>query len=305
MWDVVVAGGLNSDFLIRGRALPVAGQTVAGETFFDGPGGKGANQAVAVARLGARVTMIGCAGSDDRGARLIQTLNKEGVDTQYIVRHPHAATGAAVIMVDHSGEKAIMTAPGANLQVRPSDILQAKPAIRSARVLLTQLELPMPAIEEAFNTARAAGVRTILDPAPARKLHPSFLKLVDVIRPNASEAETLTGIRVTDVKSARAAANHIMELGVTAVSVQAGDEGDLLVWKDGEVLLKRIPVVRVDATGAGDAFAAGLAVGMALGKSFEEAGRIGNAAAALATTKLGAQSGLPTWEEVRALIKAT
>lgn len=303
MWDVVVVGGLNSDFLIRGAVLPSRGQTIEGETFFGGPGGKGANQAVAAARLGARVSMIGRVGSDERGDALIDALRKEGVDTQYIFRDEHAATGAAVIMVDNTGEKVIMTAPGANLQVRPFDILKAEKAIREARVLLTQLELPPLAIEEALKVARADRIRTVLDPAPARPLEPGFLKLVDVIRPNASEAETLTGIRVTDAATARSAAAFLMKHGVDAVSVQAGDEGDLLVWKDGELLLKRIPVERVDATGAGDAFAAGLAVGLAQGKSFEEAGRIGNAAAALATTKLGAQTGLPTWDEVAGLLR--
>ena len=303
MWDVVVVGGINTDYLIRGERLPVPGQSLEGETFFAGPGGKGANQAVAVARLGARVTMIGRVGPDDRGDFMIAALKREGVDTTYIERDAHVTTGAAVIMVDRSGEKTIMAYPGVNFEVRPAHIHQAAAAIRESRVLLTQLELPTPAIEEALMIARGSGVHTILDPAPARHLAASFLKLVDVIRPNSTEAEALSGIPVHDRESARKAAAFLMKEGVGAACVQAGDEGDLMVWKGGELLLPRIPVERVDATGAGDAFAAGLAVGLAKGQTLEDAGRIGNAAAALATTKLGAQSGLPNWDEVQALLK--
>lgn len=302
-WDVVVIGGINSDYLIRGEALPSRGQTVEGEVFREGPGGKGANQAVAAARLGARVAMVGRVGPGLRGEAMIQALLEEGVDTQYIIRDPHIETGAAVIMVDRSGEKQILTAPGANFNVTVYDVLKAEPAIRAAQVVLVQLEVPVAAVAEGLRIARGNGVKTVLDPAPPRPFDRSILRDVDVIKPNTHEAEVLTGIKIADRAYARSAADRLIAEGAGAVVIPVGDEGNLLVSTDGEHWLPRIPVESVDATGAGDAFAGALAFGLAQNKSLIEAATIANAAAALATTKVGAQPGLPTLDELQGLLK--
>jgi len=304
-WDVVVVGGINTDYLIRGESIPEPGETVEGEVFQQGPGGKGANQAVAVARLGGRAAIVGRVGRGLRGEGMVEALGEEGVDTQYVTRDQHSETGAAVIMVDRSGEKQILTAPGANLSLSIYDVLKAEPAIRAARVLLAQLEVPVAAIIEAIKIARANGVRVVLDPAPPRPLEKSLLKDIDLIKPNASEAKELTGIEVKDRQSARAAAERLLAEGVQAVAIQAGSEGNLLISSEGEHWFPRIPVESIDATGAGDAFAGAMALELARNKSLPEAAKFANVAAALATTKLGAQLSLPRAEDVQALLSKT
>ena len=304
-WDVVVVGGINTDYLIRGESIPEPGETVEGEFFQQGPGGKGANQAVAVARLGGRAAIVGRVGRGLRGEGMVEALGEEGVDTQYVTRDQHSETGAAVIMVDRSGEKQILTAPGANLSLSIYDVLKAEPAIRAARVLLAQLEVPVAAIIEAIKIARANGVRVVLDPAPPRPLEKSLLKDIDLIKPNASEAKELTGIEVKDRQSARAAAERLLAEGVQAVAIQAGSEGNLLISSEGEHWFPRIPVESIDATGAGDAFAGAMALELARNKSLPEAAKFANVAAALATTKLGAQLSLPRAEDVQALLSKT
>jgi len=291
--DVVVIGGVNTDYVIRGERLPHRGETLQGEVFQEGPGGKGANQAVAIARLGCRVELIARLGEDGRGEAIRRQLAAEGVDVTRIQRDRHAATGVALIMVDRSGEKQILTAPGANQRLTEADIHNVKERVQSARVLLTQLEVPVPAVTLGLRLARAVGAKTVLDPAPAVPLSPDILQLVDVIRPNASEAETLTGVPVRDRSSAAAAARILLDRGVGAAIVQAGKAGDLLLTPGEERFLPRFSVESVDATGAGDAFAAALATGLAEGRPLTEAAELGSAAAALATTKLGAQAGLP------------
>ena len=304
-WDVVVVGGINTDYLIRGETLPGSGQTVEGEVFLQGPGGKGANQAVAAARLGARVCMVARVGPGLRGEAMIEALREEGVDTQYVTRDEHMETGAAVIMVDQTGEKQILTAPGANLNVTVYDVLKAEPAIRAARVLLTQLEVPLLAVTEALRIARANAVRTVLDPAPPRRLEQTILKDVELIKPNSNEAEVLTGIKVKERASARSAAESLIGMGVQAVAIQAGPEGNLLVWHGGEHWLPKVPVETVDATGAGDAFTGAMAFELARNTPLVEAAKVANAAAAFATTKLGAQVSLPRLEDVQAILAKT
>jgi len=301
-YDVVVVGGANTDFLVRGGRLPRPGETVDGKEFMNAGGGKGANQAVATARLGARVAFIACLGRDARGDQLEKLLRTEGLDTQHVHRDTATPTGAALIMVDDCGEKQIHCAPGANHKLTPAHIRSAALLIRSALVLLIQFEVPMQSVLTAAKIAHAAGVRIVLDPAPAAKAPPSLLRLVDVIRPNASEAKQLTGVQITDLKSARRAAQKLFALGVKAVAVEAGHAGDLVIWRDGERLVRRMKVKSIDATGAGDAFAAGFSVALAKGRSYAEAALFANAAAALATTKMGAMPAMPRRHEVQRLL---
>jgi ribokinase len=301
-WDVVVVGSANTDFMIRGSKLPSPGETVEGEDYHEGTGGKGANQAVAAARLGARTAFVARVGRDRRGEELLARLTTEGVDLRHVAHDSEAPTGAALIIVDRRGEKVIVVAPGANGRMSGADVDAAAGMIQSARVVLCQLEIPLETVFTACRLARAAGARVVLDPAPARPLPDELLRLLDVIRPNSSEAETLTGIKVHDRASAHQAAKKLLSRGVGAAAVQAGEEGNLLVWSGGECWMPKIPVHSIDATGAGDAFAAALAVMLAEGRPLNEAGPFANAAAALATTVIGAQAGLPRRDAVLRLL---
>jgi ribokinase len=304
-WDVVVVGGANTDYLVRGDSLPKPGETIQGDDFQGAIGGKGANQAVAASRMGARVAFVGRVGNDARGDQFMEELDREGVDTSFIACTDHKPTGVALIMVDARGQKQILTAPGANHDVRLDDIKRAATAIRSAKVLLTQLEIPLKIVEAVLKIAHDSDVTTILDPAPAAPLKTALLRNVDIIRPNAAEAEALTGIESRNRSSARRAARALLSKGVRNAIVQAGSEGNLLVSADGEHWLPHIPVRAVDATGAGDAFLGALAAQLARGNDLATAARFGSAASALATTKLGAQAGLPSYEDVVSLLKRT
>ena len=303
-YDVVVVGGANTDFVVKGPKLPAPGETVDGRTFLQAAGGKGANQAVACARLGARVAFIGRVGRDQRGEETIRTLRQEHVDVKHVTRDSTAPTGVALVMVDDSGEKQIMTAPGANHRLTVADVRRAAPLLRATKVLLMQYEVPVSAVLTAAQIAGRAGALVVIDPAPARPTPRKLLRLINVIRPNASEAEALMGRKITDVNTARRMAKKLFKAGLNAVALQVG-EADLILWRDGEQKLPRLKVKTVDATGAGDAFAAGLAVALAEGRSYREAGLFANAAAALTTTRLGAQPALPKRNEVLRLMHRT
>jgi ribokinase len=241
-------------------------------------------------------------GKDARGESALSRLVAEGVNCDCVVQDPVLETGIALVMVDWEGEKQILTAPGANGWLTVADVKDAAAVIEGARVLLTQLEVPMDAVREAMEAAHRNDVQVILDAAPPHPLRDEMLQLIDVIRANSGEAEVLTGIPVQDHASARRAAHQLLERGAKAVVVQAGAEGNLVVSADSEELLPKIRVPTVDSTGAGDAFAAALAVMLAEKKPLIEAATFANAAAALKTTVLGAQAGLPKRETVLALL---
>lgn len=300
-WDVVVVGGANTDFLVQGARLPAPEHIVEGDEFQEAAGGKGANQAVAAARLGARVALVACVGADARGDMLLSRVAAEGVDTSLVQREPGTPTGAAVVMVDARGTKMAMFAPGANRLLRIDEQGPAAAAIAGARVVVTQLEVPLDAVRLAATIAKRAGAGVVLDPAPPEPLPDELLACVDLVRPNAREAETLTGARVFDRGSARWSAEMLVARGAGAAAIQAGAEGTVVVWRDGSLFLPIVAVRAVDRTGAGDAFVAAMAVQMAEGKSVGEAAPFANAAAALATTKLGAQAAMPTRAEVEDL----
>ena len=233
-WDVVVVGSANTDFLIRGPKLPAAGETVGGDEFHEGAGGKGANQAVAAARLGARTALVARLGRDRRGDELAARLAAEGVDLRCAARDADAPTGAAVIMVDSRGEKSILIAPGANGRMSAADVDAAAGMIQAGSRRPLSAGSPAGRRADGLPAGPGRGARVVLDPAPARPLPDELLRLLDVIRPNATEAETLTGVKVTDRDSARRAAKQLIGRGVGAVAVQAGDDGNLLVWPGGE-----------------------------------------------------------------------
>ena len=302
--QIVALGAMNSDFLIKGEQFPRPGETLQGDTFLAANGGKGANQAVAAVRLGATSSLISCIGDDERGKKMRNELETEGVNTRFVFTVPKKQTGAALCMVDGRGEKAILSMPGANHALTTAHVKKASAAISAAKVFLTQFEAPLHIVVAAARRAHRAGIKVVLDPAPALPDVPDELfGLLYAVRPNSHEAEVLSGVKVRDRASAAKSARVLQKRGVRIVAVQAGDEGNLLRWDQEEIFLPKIKVKAVDATGAGDAFVAALSVAIAEGRAAHWAGHFANAAAALTTTKLGAQSALPRRKDVESLMR--
>ena len=301
--QVLVIGGIYLDHLVRGRALPRAGATLTGTQYRCAPGGKGANQAVAISRQRVAVAMVGRVGDDAAGQRVLDALRHEGVDVTHVRTIPGQATGTAVVQVDARGEKQILAVAGATAGLNTSEVDEALAACPRAAILVTQLEAGLAVADHAIRRARERGMTVVLDPSPAAPLPDDLLRFVDVIKPDASEAAVLTGIRPHDRASAVQAAQRLLEKGVAAVVVQAGDDGDVLVDRHGEHWLPRHAVTAVDATGAGDALVGVLAARLALERPLQEAARWASAAAGLATTAFGAQDALPTPQEIMTLLK--
>lgn len=295
---IVVCGSANMDMVVRADELPEPGQTVLGDELITAPGGKGANQAVAAARLGAEVALIARLGRDDFGNRLSTILEANNVAGDYILRDERAPTGVAVIIVDARGENLIAVAPGANARLSAEDVRACAGAFEGAQSLLLQLEVPLPAVEQAAREAKRRGVLVVLNPAPARELSSALLSLVDVVTPNASEALRLTGVRVSDRASAAEAARMLRDAGIPQVIITLGAEGAFVLTGEGSWLTPGFPVQALDTTAAGDAFNAGLAVALAQGLPGREAVRYASAVAALAVTKVGALPSLPYAEDV-------
>ena len=299
---VAVVGSLNMDLVARAARIPQPGETIIGGEFRTVPGGKGANQAVAAARLGARVSMVGRVGRDAFAGPLLDGLAADGIDHTFVIQDPHAATGVALIVVDDAGENSIVVASGANMRLSPTDADAAETAIAGADALLLQLESPLETVTRAAELARAHGVTVILNPAPARSLPVELLALVDVLIPNESETALLTGMPVGDQAEAEAAAGALRHMGVGTVILTLGERGALLAREAETVMCPAFDVTPVDTTAAGDAFMGGFAVALAEGRTLSEAARWGNGAGALATTRLGAQPSLPTRQELERLL---
>jgi ribokinase len=297
---IVVVGSINMDLVARVPQLPRPGETVLGTAFSQVPGGKGANQAVAAARLGADVTMIGRVGDDVFGEQLLVSLRRHGVRTEQVQRAANCPSGLALIGVDDSGQNSITVIGGANQRLTPKDIEAQSAAIAGADALLVQLEVPLETVVAAVAVARQHGVLTILDPAPPPSgALPAELYAVDVLSPNQAEAEALTGVAVTSVSTAIIAARKLHERGARQVVFKLGAQGALAGESGGEFAQIPAPQVRVvDTTAAGDAFTAALAVALIEGRSLGEATRFACAAGSLATTRAGAQDAMPSREEV-------
>lgn len=303
--QIVVVGSINMDLVARVSDLPRPGETVLGSTLAYVPGGKGANQAVAATRLGAQVTMIGRVGDDPFGQTLLAGLQAEGISTEQIAVVPNCSSGVAWIGVADDGMNSITVISGANGRLAPADVLAAENVIAAADIMLLQLEIPLETAAVASELARRWGVRVILDAAPApRSPLPEALLRVDVLTPNQSEAQALTGIVVNDVAAALEAAKIMQSRGAKNIAIKLGEQG--AVWLDdagqsGHVAARKI--TPVDTTAAGDAFTAMLAVALAEGKSLPDAVEWACAAGTLAAMTAGAQPAMPRRESVENFLR--
>jgi ribokinase len=297
-----VIGSSNTDLIVRAARLPRPGETILGGEFVRAAGGKGANQAVAAARAGGDVTLVARVGRDPDGDAAVAGLVAAGVNVAHVSRDATRPSGVALIVVGRRGENSIAVAPGANSALSPADVRRATAAFGRVRLMVLQLETPIETIEAGLAMAAAAGVRVVLNPAPARALGARLLSRVDLLTPNQSEAEALTGVQVVNVSTAARAADRLLRRGVRHVVITMGSRGAFVAGRDGRGLVPGFAVRAVDATGAGDVFNGALVVALAEGRSLLDAAQFANAAAAISVTRLGAQPSAPTRREIDTMI---
>ena len=295
---IVVIGSTNTDMVIKSDHLPAPGETLLGGTFFMNPGGKGANQAVAASRLGGKVTFISKTGNDIFGEQSVQNLKNEGINTEYMAVDPENPSGIALITVDSMAENCIVVAPGYNMTLKPDDIDKAIKQIELAEIVLLQLEIAIETVEYAAQIAFRNKRKVILNPAPAQKLSDSLLKTIYILTPNETEAEILTGVKVTDIGSAEKAAGILRNKGVEIIIITMGANGAFIHTGSLSELIPAPKVKAVDTTAAGDTFNGALAVAFSEDFNIREAVQFANKAASIAVKKLGAQASIPYRSEV-------
>lgn len=295
---IAVLGSLNLDLVLRTPRVPQAGETLSGHSFATYPGGKGANQAVACARLGARVRMIGRIGSDSQGQQLLCSLQADGVDCAQVSLDASQSSGVAMILVEDSGQNRILLAAGANATLTTAQVDAAASTVRGAALLVCQLETPLDSVRHAMEIAHTAGVPVLLNPAPAQTLPPQLLSKLSYLVPNETEASLLCGMPVCDVPSAMRAALQLRALGTAIVLITLGAHGVVLADDNGCQHFPAQAVHAVDSTAAGDTFIGGLAAGLVSGMHLIQAIAQGQAAAALCVTRQGAQSSIPFLREL-------
>lgn len=300
--SVLVIGSSNTDLIIKAERIPRPGETILGGEFVRAAGGKGANQAVAAARAGGAVTFIGRIGRDANGDAALAGFVADGINVKHVIRDANTPSGVALIFVGKNGENSIAVASGANDKLSPADVRKAKGVFRRARIVLLQLETPLPTVVSSAKLAVATGVRVVLNPAPARSLPAQLLKRVYLLTPNESEAELLTGVTVTNEAAAAKAAGKLLARGAQNVIITMGSRGAFVAGPDVRQMLSGFKVNAVDATGAGDVFNGSLVVALAEGQPLLEAARFASAAAAISVTRFGAQPSAPTREEIQAML---
>ena len=298
---IVVVGSCNTDMVIKADRLPIPGETILGGTFFMNPGGKGANQAVAASRMGGNVTLISKTGNDVFGKQSVMLYNAENIKTDYIYSDPKHPSGVALITVDSHGENCIVVASGANAYLTPSDIDKASSEIENSDLVLMQLEIPIETVEYVAEMATKKGIKVILNPAPARALTNNLLKNLYIIVPNKSEAEILSGIKVSDIESAKQAADIISAKGVDIVVITLGSQGALIKEYSEYHFVEAFKVDAVDTTAAGDTFCGSVCVGLSEGRSILDSVKLAARAAALTVTRMGAQTSIPYRSELSSL----
>lgn len=295
---ITVVGSANIDLTFRAARLPRPGETVFGTGYYRGFGGKGANQAVAAARLGADVAFVGRVGTDEFGRAIRDQLTAEGIDVTFLLDDADRPTGTAAILVDDAGENAIVGVPGANLGLTPEDVRAAAGLLASSAIVLAPCETMIETIAEAFRVARAAGCTCVLNPAPARDLPAELLTMLDVIVPNESELRALTGRPTDALDDVAAAADVLRGRGPRTVIVTLGSRGALIVAADGRTHVAGVPVTAADTSGAGDAFCGALVAALATGEPLIQAARRANVVAARSVTRPGTQASFPRREEM-------
>jgi ribokinase len=298
----MVIGSANVDLTVKVDRLPEMGETVSGGEFYTSFGGKGANQAVAALKAGAEVRFLAKVGGDPNGEAIIHNLQAHGLSSEGILRDESRPSGVALIMVDREGNNAIGVAPGSNKGLTEEDIRRAASCISWGKVLLIQLEIPLPSVKEALRLARAHNLITILNPAPARQLTEEIFPFIDILTPNDTEAMILTGLRGEDQNGAIQAARKLKELGCGQVIVTRGKEGCCWVKGNSAQAFPPFSVTAIDSTAAGDAFNGALACAIAEGRTMSEAIRFASAAGAVSATRRGAQDSLPTRAEITRLL---
>jgi len=290
--EVVVVGSVNMDLVVRAPRLPAPGETISGGEFATIPGGKGANQAVASARLGTRTAFLGCLGQDVFGEQLAEGLRRNGVDCQGLRIRP-GPTGVALIVVDGAGRNGIVLAPGANALLAPDDVDGSEALLASARVLVAQLEVPLATVAHAVRRAREMSKVVVLNPAPAQPLPREVLEAVDYLVPNEIEAEMLSGVRTGSIEDAITAGRRLRELGARNVIVTLGERGVVAVTGHSAEHLPAPEITPVDTTAAGDTFIGGMCVALVEGRPLHQAIQFAQAAAAISVTRFGAQPSIP------------
>lgn len=299
MKRVVVVGSLNMDEVVNVREMPQKGETILGLGISKAPGGKGANQAYAIGKLGGQVSMIGAVGKDENGITLKKNLQSVGVNTDSVLELESVPTGLAVITVDEAAENSIIVIQGANAKLTTKDIDASREVLSQSDVVVMQLEIPMEVVEYTAKLASEMGKTVILDPAPAvPNLSERLLACVDVIKPNETELATLTNMPVTNYQEAEAAARSLIQRGVSRVIVTMGDKGSMLVAASEVKVFPGEKVNAVDTTAAGDSFTAAFVVAITSGKTYEEAIAYGNRVSAITVTRKGAQTSIPDKTEV-------
>ena len=298
MKKICVIGSLNMDLVVNVDTMPKPGQTIIGSNFKEVPGGKGANQAVAMARLNGNVSMIGKVGEDGFGQTLINSLKNDKVDTTYI-QTAKGATGVALITVDKNAQNSIVVSPGANFEVKEDDIDNNIEAIKNSDIVVLQLETPLNTIKYALNKAKELNKYTILNPAPAVKLDDEIIKNVDLLTPNETELEIISGVSIETEEDIQKAAQIMIEKGVKELIVTLGSKGSLYINKEKSMFKKAYKVEAVDTTAAGDSYTGALAVALSQDKNIEDAMDFASKVGALSVLKEGAQSSLPTLEDVK------
>lgn len=298
MSTILVIGSLNADMVIQAEKIPTAGETVLGGEFFMNTGGKGANQAVAAARLGGKVIFIGKVGDDIFGQKSIQSLKEEGIDSTFVGMTSEASSGVATITVDKKGENAIVVAPGANYRLNIEDIEKASEPFYASDLIVLQMEIPIQTIEYIIVKAKSLEKKVILNPAPAQKLNVDLLRGLYMITPNETEAEVLTGIKIGDEATATAAAQCLLDKGVETVIITLGERGALVKTQNVCAIVPSPRVEAVDTTAAGDTFNGALAVALSEGEDILAATAFACRAASIAVTRKGAQISMPYRYEV-------